>query len=67
MNKTEENNGVGRGASLYINLGKGDTLAQKSRESPPPHSYRRKRACRDLEGCWKHPDPEFGFGDNFCF
>eukprot|EP00983_Pelagomonas_calceolata_P084146 1156303-Pelagomonas_calceolata.AAC.4 len=34
--RKEKKNYVGRGNSPYINLGKGDTLAQKSRESPPP-------------------------------
>eukprot|EP00983_Pelagomonas_calceolata_P085259 1156519-Pelagomonas_calceolata.AAC.1 len=41
---------------------KGDTLAQKSRESPPPQlkSYKEKKANGDLEGYWKHPAPEPG-------
>eukprot|EP00983_Pelagomonas_calceolata_P004724 155249-Pelagomonas_calceolata.AAC.1 len=30
------------GNSPYINLGKGDTLAQKRLESPPPRSYKRR-------------------------
>eukprot|EP00983_Pelagomonas_calceolata_P080913 1155345-Pelagomonas_calceolata.AAC.1 len=40
--------------------GKGDTLAQKSRVSPPPQSYKEKKANVDLEGYWKHPAPEPG-------
>eukprot|EP00983_Pelagomonas_calceolata_P086683 1156806-Pelagomonas_calceolata.AAC.1 len=47
-----------RGNFLYINLGKGDTLAQKSHESPPPQRYRIRSANGDLEGYWKHPAPE---------
>eukprot|EP00983_Pelagomonas_calceolata_P007185 233832-Pelagomonas_calceolata.AAC.1 len=31
------------GRSPYINIGKGDTLAQKSREPPPPQDLRQKR------------------------
>eukprot|EP00983_Pelagomonas_calceolata_P011856 380684-Pelagomonas_calceolata.AAC.1 len=38
----EKKNYVGRGNSPYINQKKGDTLAQKSRESPPPQSYKKK-------------------------
>eukprot|EP00983_Pelagomonas_calceolata_P046297 1140095-Pelagomonas_calceolata.AAC.4 len=40
---------VGRGNSPYINQGKGDTLAQKSRESPSPRSYKKKT----LMGIWR--------------
>eukprot|EP00983_Pelagomonas_calceolata_P107985 1159404-Pelagomonas_calceolata.AAC.12 len=39
----------GRGKSPYINKGKGDTLAQKSRESPPPQSYKKNT----LMGIWR--------------
>eukprot|EP00983_Pelagomonas_calceolata_P009129 295838-Pelagomonas_calceolata.AAC.2 len=41
---------------------KGDTLAHKSRESPPPQGYRPESANRDLEGYWKHPAPGPGCG-----
>eukprot|EP00983_Pelagomonas_calceolata_P056054 1144425-Pelagomonas_calceolata.AAC.1 len=34
--KKKKKNYADRGNSPYINQGKGDTLAQKSRESPPP-------------------------------
>eukprot|EP00983_Pelagomonas_calceolata_P006434 211595-Pelagomonas_calceolata.AAC.1 len=35
VKQSKEKNYVGRGNSPYINLGKGGTLAQKSRESLP--------------------------------
>eukprot|EP00983_Pelagomonas_calceolata_P061174 1146715-Pelagomonas_calceolata.AAC.1 len=57
----EKKNYVGRGNSPYINQGKGDTLAQKSRESPPPQSYKEEKANVDLEGYRKHPAPEPGY------
>eukprot|EP00983_Pelagomonas_calceolata_P078913 1154437-Pelagomonas_calceolata.AAC.2 len=38
--------------------GKGDTLAQKCCESPPPRSYETENANGDLEGNWKQPAPE---------
>eukprot|EP00983_Pelagomonas_calceolata_P013155 420290-Pelagomonas_calceolata.AAC.2 len=38
---------VGRGGSPYINQGKGNALAQKSRESPPP----RMCARLNVNGC----------------
>eukprot|EP00983_Pelagomonas_calceolata_P048636 1141144-Pelagomonas_calceolata.AAC.3 len=41
--------------------GKGDTLAQESRESPPPQSYETENANGDLEGYKKHPAPEPGY------
>eukprot|EP00983_Pelagomonas_calceolata_P080603 1155219-Pelagomonas_calceolata.AAC.1 len=44
--------------------GKGDTIAQKSRESPPPppspplsQSYRTESANGDLKGYWKQLAP----------
>eukprot|EP00983_Pelagomonas_calceolata_P088061 1157111-Pelagomonas_calceolata.AAC.1 len=40
---------LGTGNSPYINQGKGDILAQKSRESPPPQSYKKKI----LIGIWR--------------
>eukprot|EP00967_Tisochrysis_lutea_P111478 scaffold175371_cov16-Tisochrysis_lutea.AAC.2 len=36
-----------------MNYRKGGTLAQKSRQSPPPQGMRTE-GHRDLEGCWKH-------------
>eukprot|EP00983_Pelagomonas_calceolata_P074831 1152719-Pelagomonas_calceolata.AAC.1 len=57
---------VGRGNSPYINLGKGDTLAQKSRESPPPRSYKTENTNGDLEGYWKHPAPGTGSEKYLC-
>eukprot|EP00983_Pelagomonas_calceolata_P119024 1160563-Pelagomonas_calceolata.AAC.1 len=48
---------VGSGNSPDINKGKGDTLARKSRESPPPHSCEVRNADGDLEGYRKHPAP----------
>eukprot|EP00983_Pelagomonas_calceolata_P050168 1141837-Pelagomonas_calceolata.AAC.1 len=47
--QNEKQNYVGRGNSPYINKGKGDTLAQKSLESPPPRSYKK----RILMGFWR--------------
>eukprot|EP00983_Pelagomonas_calceolata_P067674 1149563-Pelagomonas_calceolata.AAC.4 len=44
-------NYAGRGNSTYINLGKGDTLAQKSCESPSPQSFKTESAHGDLEVC----------------
>eukprot|EP00983_Pelagomonas_calceolata_P124029 1161064-Pelagomonas_calceolata.AAC.1 len=29
----------------------------RSRESPPPQSYKEEKASGDLEGYWKHPAP----------
>eukprot|EP00983_Pelagomonas_calceolata_P118246 1160488-Pelagomonas_calceolata.AAC.9 len=46
-----------RGIFSYINQGRGDTLAQKCRESLPPRSCIVKSARGDLEGYWKHPAP----------
>eukprot|EP00983_Pelagomonas_calceolata_P024602 774829-Pelagomonas_calceolata.AAC.2 len=43
-------NHVGRGNSPYINGGKGDTLAQKSHESPPPLSCKKKHVSRLIDG-----------------
>eukprot|EP00983_Pelagomonas_calceolata_P037082 1136172-Pelagomonas_calceolata.AAC.3 len=40
--------------------GKGDALAQKSRESPPPQIHKEEKANVDLEGYLKHPAPEPG-------
>eukprot|EP00983_Pelagomonas_calceolata_P121411 1160798-Pelagomonas_calceolata.AAC.7 len=51
---------LGRGNSPYINQGKGDTLAQKSHEPPPPQRYKEEKANGDLEGYWRHPAPEPG-------
>eukprot|EP00983_Pelagomonas_calceolata_P070301 1150739-Pelagomonas_calceolata.AAC.6 len=42
-----------KGNSPYIDKGKGDALAQRSRESPP-QSYERESVDGDLEGFWKH-------------
>eukprot|EP00983_Pelagomonas_calceolata_P042040 1138316-Pelagomonas_calceolata.AAC.1 len=39
----------GRGNSPNINSEKGDTLAQKGRDSPPPQSYKTGRASGDVE------------------
>eukprot|EP00983_Pelagomonas_calceolata_P120342 1160697-Pelagomonas_calceolata.AAC.5 len=58
-------NYVGREKSLYINQEEGDTLAQKSRESSPPQSYRAERASG--EGYWKHLAPEPGCDKFFLF
>eukprot|EP00983_Pelagomonas_calceolata_P076758 1153555-Pelagomonas_calceolata.AAC.1 len=41
---------TGRGNSPYINLKQGETLAQESRESPPPQSLQKENANGDLEG-----------------
>eukprot|EP00983_Pelagomonas_calceolata_P040982 1137844-Pelagomonas_calceolata.AAC.1 len=49
MKEKEKKNNVGRGNSPYINEGKGDTLAQKSRGSPPPRSYKKKI----IMGIWR--------------
>eukprot|EP00983_Pelagomonas_calceolata_P074153 1152439-Pelagomonas_calceolata.AAC.4 len=50
QNSTErKKNYVGRENSPYINSGKGDTLAPKSRESPPPQSYK----TYVLMGVWR--------------
>eukprot|EP00983_Pelagomonas_calceolata_P076361 1153391-Pelagomonas_calceolata.AAC.3 len=38
-------------------LGKKETLAQKSHESPPPRSYKIENAYGDLESNLKHPAP----------
>eukprot|EP00983_Pelagomonas_calceolata_P116524 1160316-Pelagomonas_calceolata.AAC.9 len=46
--------------------GKGDALAQKSRESPPPQSYKAEHANGDLEDDWKQLAPESDC-ENFCF
>eukprot|EP00983_Pelagomonas_calceolata_P034339 1075720-Pelagomonas_calceolata.AAC.1 len=62
--KKRKENYVGRGNSLYINLGKGDAL-EKSRESPPQQSYKTESANGDLEGYWKHPAPGPGC-DKYC-
>eukprot|EP00983_Pelagomonas_calceolata_P038534 1136819-Pelagomonas_calceolata.AAC.3 len=40
---------IGRRVSPYISSGKGDTLAQKSRESPSPRSCKKKA----LMGIWR--------------
>eukprot|EP00983_Pelagomonas_calceolata_P023458 738992-Pelagomonas_calceolata.AAC.1 len=40
----------GKGDTVAHWLRKGDTLAQKSRESPPPQSYKTDLANGDLEG-----------------
>eukprot|EP00983_Pelagomonas_calceolata_P000004 175-Pelagomonas_calceolata.AAC.1 len=53
--------------SLYIKYGKGDTLAQKCRESPPPQSYETESANGDLKGFWKHLAPEPGCKKYYCF
>eukprot|EP00983_Pelagomonas_calceolata_P017698 556432-Pelagomonas_calceolata.AAC.2 len=57
--RKKKKNYKGGGNPLYINSGKGDTLAQKSRESPPTQSYKivNARANGDLEYYWKHPAP----------
>eukprot|EP00983_Pelagomonas_calceolata_P016642 524733-Pelagomonas_calceolata.AAC.1 len=47
--KKEKKTYVGRGNSPYINLKKGDALAQKSLESPSPWSYKKKT----LMGIWR--------------
>eukprot|EP00983_Pelagomonas_calceolata_P070835 1150942-Pelagomonas_calceolata.AAC.2 len=47
--RNEKKTYVGRGNSPNINKGKGDTLAQKSLESPPPRSYEKKI----LMGIWR--------------
>eukprot|EP00983_Pelagomonas_calceolata_P039390 1137165-Pelagomonas_calceolata.AAC.1 len=57
---TELKLSAGRGKSPYINKGKGDTLAQRSCESPPPQCCKTESANGDLEGYWKHPAPEPG-------
>eukprot|EP00983_Pelagomonas_calceolata_P060263 1146296-Pelagomonas_calceolata.AAC.1 len=44
LQKKKKRNYVARGNSPYINSGKGDTLAQKSREPPPPQSYKEEKA-----------------------
>eukprot|EP00983_Pelagomonas_calceolata_P009401 304235-Pelagomonas_calceolata.AAC.1 len=41
----------------YINLGKGNTLAQRRRMSPQPQSHRKKGVNGDMEGYWKHLAP----------
>eukprot|EP00983_Pelagomonas_calceolata_P124957 1161164-Pelagomonas_calceolata.AAC.4 len=41
---------VCRGNFPYVNQGKGDTLAQKSHEPPPPQRCKIKSANGDLEG-----------------
>eukprot|EP00983_Pelagomonas_calceolata_P085380 1156540-Pelagomonas_calceolata.AAC.2 len=56
----KKKNYVGREKSPYINEVKGDTLAQSSRESPPPQSYKTGNANWELKGYWKHPAPEPG-------
>eukprot|EP00983_Pelagomonas_calceolata_P037663 1136454-Pelagomonas_calceolata.AAC.2 len=38
-------------------LEKGDTLAQKSLESPPPRRLQKEGSNGDLKGYWKHPAP----------
>eukprot|EP00983_Pelagomonas_calceolata_P011725 377843-Pelagomonas_calceolata.AAC.1 len=45
----ETKNYIGRGSSPYINSGKGDALAQKSCESPPPRRLQKEH-------------PKWGFG-----
>eukprot|EP00983_Pelagomonas_calceolata_P047386 1140623-Pelagomonas_calceolata.AAC.2 len=40
-----------------INQGKGYTLAQESRESPPPQSYRKESPSGNLEGHWNLSAP----------
>eukprot|EP00983_Pelagomonas_calceolata_P006052 200856-Pelagomonas_calceolata.AAC.1 len=45
----EKKNCVGSGNSLTSIKEKGDTLAQKSPESPPPRSYKKKI----LVGTWR--------------
>eukprot|EP00983_Pelagomonas_calceolata_P010676 345612-Pelagomonas_calceolata.AAC.1 len=57
--KKGKKNYVGRGNSPYINQGKRDTLAQKSRESPPPPRWI-KIIGGDLEGYLRHPAPKHG-------
>eukprot|EP00983_Pelagomonas_calceolata_P049809 1141674-Pelagomonas_calceolata.AAC.6 len=57
--------------SLHQLRGNGDTLAPKSRESPPPQSFRTRSVNGGLEGYWKHPDPEpvrsvFVFNSTLC-
>eukprot|EP00983_Pelagomonas_calceolata_P047040 1140438-Pelagomonas_calceolata.AAC.2 len=47
--RKEKKNYVGRQNFPYINLGKGDTLTLKSRESPPPQNFRTK----ELVGGWR--------------
>eukprot|EP00983_Pelagomonas_calceolata_P048806 1141218-Pelagomonas_calceolata.AAC.1 len=53
--------GRGREDSPLNNLGKVDTLAQKSPGSPPPQSYKTESAYLaldgDLESYWKAPGP----------
>eukprot|EP00983_Pelagomonas_calceolata_P086919 1156856-Pelagomonas_calceolata.AAC.2 len=46
--------------------GKGNTLAQKSRESPPPQCYKTQNANGDLEGYLKHPASEPGWIGSLC-
>eukprot|EP00983_Pelagomonas_calceolata_P018246 571689-Pelagomonas_calceolata.AAC.1 len=65
---------VGRGNYPCINnlliiplKGKGDTLAQRSRDSPPPQSYKPESANGDLEHYWKHPAPGPGCEKYCCF
>eukprot|EP00983_Pelagomonas_calceolata_P043685 1138996-Pelagomonas_calceolata.AAC.2 len=65
--KKERETYVDRGNSPYITKGKGNTLAQKSHEPPPPQSYKTKNANGDLEGHWKHPAPDPGCEKCFRF
>eukprot|EP00983_Pelagomonas_calceolata_P053207 1143202-Pelagomonas_calceolata.AAC.13 len=66
MKRKQKKNYIGRESSPYINLGKGDTLAQTSRDPPPPQGYRTENAIGDLEGCWKLPPPGPGCEEYFC-
>eukprot|EP00983_Pelagomonas_calceolata_P080139 1155016-Pelagomonas_calceolata.AAC.3 len=50
LESKEKGNLVGRGNPSYINGGKGDTLAQESREPPPSQNYKSKSANGDLGG-----------------
>eukprot|EP00983_Pelagomonas_calceolata_P089170 1157285-Pelagomonas_calceolata.AAC.5 len=55
--RKKKKNHVGRGNSPYINKGKGDTLTQKSLETPPPQSCKIMSANGNLEDLWEHPAP----------
>eukprot|EP00983_Pelagomonas_calceolata_P067944 1149689-Pelagomonas_calceolata.AAC.1 len=68
--RQEKKNYVGRSLEETLPTSirkKGDTLAQKSRESPPPQSTKLKSAHGDLEGKWKHPAPKPGCEKYDCF
>eukprot|EP00983_Pelagomonas_calceolata_P054051 1143543-Pelagomonas_calceolata.AAC.1 len=54
-------------AILRGGLGKGDVLAQKSREYPQPQGYGPESANGDLEGYRNHPAPQPGSEKCYCF